>query len=389
MEWNNSYKQLLSEIIMSIIYGGFYWHKTLPLCSDLSEENLIDKIKDDSFFNIFSSNHWKKYKDGTSHSTKLKLWGKFKLNRTYKQKDNHKIIFKESDILIGIYYQIAVNRTNEGAYYIDGLKYKDFHNDISSYDFDLKLDNPLKNFDETGTRTLPDNIYSCNTYVNYGTNLPICSNCNGEGYIRCSHCNGTGLGKLEKVGNYASGNDKLKRAQCTYCYGSGRIQCQVCHGSGKLNIRSPKYQKVESFKEYQKARIIVLIKIPFSNQLIHLQYSIDEFPLNLTHAENIFEGGKVALIRESPQRVIIDNRQSILEHADETEKEIANLYSQIAYNEDDGYIAYSSEEFIKIPVRVLINSSSKKQHPIYIIENYKKKKNEYIPTTTFFMQPIK
>ena len=369
MDLSNSQKALVSDLVMAMIYAGYCWHKTTDFCLEESDKDILAQLQNNSGY----EKRWQIYKE--LYSSNLGFWEKRKLEKFCAQE----FCIWKSEIIIGCYSQIRINRNECETHYVDGIKYSDFEKNAYECDFKIDIEAPFNGFDIGGKKRLRGEVYSCHTYVNYGSNLPLCPNCEGDGYLRCKHCGGSGLGRLEQVGNYKGGEVKLKRAQCTYCYGQGKVQCSVCHGSGKVNLRSEKYQELQLFEEVQTVQNIVLVKMPFSNDLIQLQ------------SENMNEmNQQVILLRKSIHNVISDKRKHVLDECKNVlDKQLLDLFYRIVYDEKESIIAYSSEAYLKVPIVSIINVSSKGQHPIYAIENYKKRNNTYESVTTFITKPLK
>lgn len=377
MEYTDSQKTLISDLVMSIICSGYYWHKTTSVCPDQSDESVLKLLKDIA--------PWQALKD--ADISKLGYWKRRKLKGLYFNPE-HPFVIKHSKIVVGIYSQIRIKRENNKYSYIDGVKYTDFENNMYTYDFNINPNALFDGFNEEGTKQLEGEIYSCHTYVNRGFNLPTCPNCRGSKFFTCPQCNGSGLGNWEKISTYASGKDKMKRVKCTYCHGEGKIECDVCHGSGKINIRSERYQELKSYKETQKACMSVFAKIPFSHDLVQLEYTPSETPLKPIHQDGSFEEGRLILLRKSAHNIMVDERNNILSNVNEIGKNILDLFYKIAYDESDEIVAYSAEGYLQIPVSAVICTYHNKPHVIYAISNYKKEKDMYTPVTTFITKAL-
>ena len=361
---------------MSIICSGYYWHKTTSVCPDQSDESVLKLLKDIA--------PWQALKD--ADISKLGYWKKRKLKSLYFNPEQPFVI-KHSKIIVGIYSQIRIKRENHKNNYIDGIKYTDFENNMYTYDFNINPNALFDGFNEEGIKQLEGEIYSCHTYVNHGSNLPECPNCNGRGNFRCNDCKGVGV-IIKQVDKYANGNPKYGKIQCGTCFGKGYISCDVCHGSGKINIRSERYQELKSYKETQTACMSVFAKIPFSHDLVQLEYTPSETPLKPIHQDGSFEEGRLILLRKSAHNIMVDERNNILSNVNEIGRNILDLFYKIAYDESEEIVAYSAEGYLQIPVSAVICTYHNKPHVIYAISNYKKEKDVYTPVTTFITKAL-
>lgn len=376
MEYTDSQKTLISDLVMSIICSSYYWHKTISVCLEQSDDAVLKLLKDVT--------PWKAL-DGDDIS-KLGYWKRRKLKSLYFN-PKQQFVIKHSKIIVGIYSQIRVKRENNKNHYIDGVKYTDFENNMYMYDFNVSPNTLFDGFDTEGIKQLTGEIYSCHTYINRGSNLPSCPNCNGKGNFRCETCDGTGV-RIKHIDNYANGNPKYGKIQCGDCFGKGYIQCDVCHGSGKINIRSERYQELRSYKETQTALMNVLAKLPFSHDLVQLQYTPNETPLKPIHQDGSFEEGRLILLRKSAHNIMVDERNNILSNVNEIGRNILDLFYKIAYDESEEMVAYSSEGYLQIPVSAIICTYHNAPHVIYVISNYKKEKGIYTPVTTFITKAL-
>ena len=377
MEYTDSQKILISDLVMSVICSGYYWHKTTSVCLEQSDEAVLKLLKDVT--------PWQEL-DGADIS-KLGYWKRRKLKSMYFN-PKQQFVIKHSKIIVGIYSQIRVKRENNKSHYIDGVKYTDFENNMYMYDFNVSPNALFEGFDTEGIKQLDGEIYSCHTYVNRGFNLPACPNCGGSKVFTCPQCNGSGFGKWEEVETFASGKTKMKRVKCTYCHGEGKIECDVCHGSGKINIRSERYQELRAYKETQTALMSVLVKLPFSHDLVQLRYAPHETPLKVINPDGSFEGGRLILQRKSGLNTIVDERNTLLGNVNNIGRNILNLFYGIAYDESEEIVAYSAEGYLQIPASAIICTYRNAPHVIYAISNYKKEKGVYTPVTTFITKAL-
>lgn len=377
MEYTDSSPKLISDLVMSMICTDYPWYKTTSACPEQSNEIILELLRDTAVWKEFHS----------AYSSKLGYWKRRKLRSLYFH-PKQDLVVKQSKIIVGIYSQIRIKREYNKTIYIDGVKYSDFENNMYSYDFEV---NPNTLFDRPhsdNVRQLKGEAYSCHTYINNGFNLPLCSSCEGKGFFSCPKCGGSGLGELEKVGNYASGQAKLKRVNCTNCHGAGQIQCDVCHGSGKINIRSERYQELKFYKEIQTAQMSVLAKMPFSNDLMQILYTPKEYLLNTASRNDTFNKGRLILSKKSAFNSVIDERNEMLRNANDIERNVLDLYYNVAYDDNDGFVAYSKEDYIQIPMTTIICYFHNVPHVIYAITNYKKQRGTYIPVTTFITKAL-
>ena len=119
MEYTDSQKTLISDLVMSIICSGYYWHKTTSVCPDQSDESVLKLLKDIA--------PWQALKD--ADISKLGYWKRRKLKGLYFNPE-HPFVIKHSKIVVGIYSQIRIKRENNKYSYIDGVKYTDFENNM-------------------------------------------------------------------------------------------------------------------------------------------------------------------------------------------------------------------------------------------------------------------
>jgi hypothetical protein len=145
--------------------------------------------------------------------------------------------------LASMFSAVCVDRGVTTTEIIDGTKMDDFTRDPYDFDFAMSLgDLPYNDDNKHG----PMQIY---TVVTYDANqVPVCPNCEGEGFFQCEKCEGSGREQYID-GYFANGEERIKTGQCSSCYGAGKIRCKRCLGSGKCQLLSNQYQIVKKFGE--------------------------------------------------------------------------------------------------------------------------------------------
>lgn len=132
----------------------------------------------------------------------------------------------------------------------------------------------------------------------------------------------------------------------------------------------------------------VLAKMPFSNDLMQILYTPKEYLLNTASRNDTFNKGRLILSKKSAFDSEKDERNEMLRNANDIERNVLDLYYNVAYDDNDGFVAYSKEDYIQIPMTTIICYFHNAPHVIYAITNYKKQRGTYIPVTTFITKAL-